>query len=259
MLNTFELKKLNTKDFFVGHCSFLHCSPGHNKGWRTEQRFMLRFVASGTGTFYTEQTKYPLKPGDLFIAHPRQRTLFTADTDDYVDLYLVSLSCSEPFSSLLQKDVIHIPELAPLFQKFMNCQFSNSREWAVYAVTAEMFSHLAQLQMESEKKLDPIADALHLIRNNYDRNLHVEDLAATLGMSRSYFFRLFRKEMGVSPQTYILRYRMNVAKKLLSQENMAVSDVSMQVGYEDVCTFSRLFKKHMGMTPSQYRTQNTAR
>lgn len=259
MLNTFEFKRLGTKDFHVTHCSFLHCSPGHNKGWRTETKYMLRYVASGTGTFFTERAKYPLKPGDLFISQPGSRTLFTADSDNYVDMYLVCISCDPPLSTLLQKDVIHGPDLAPLFRKFMHCQFSKSREWAAYGVTAELFSHLGQLQTEPNQSTDPIADALHMIRNNYDRNLHVEDLATALGMSRSYFFRLFRQHTGISPQAYILKHKMSVAKHLLSQKNLTISNVAWQVGYDDICTFSRMFKKYVGISPTQFRadTQDT--
>lgn len=256
MLNTFSLKRLNTKDFNVTHCSFLHCSPGHNKGWRTDPVYMLRYVVSGTGSFHTKQAAYPLKPGDLFISHPGQRTLFTADPDNYVDIYLICFSCTEPFSSLLQADVLHIPELGPIFQKFMDCQFSNSKEWAVYGVAAEMFSLLGQLTTEPVQNTDPVGDALHLIRSNYDRDLHVEDLAAALGMSRSYFFRLFRQRMGISPQAYILEYKMTVAKRLLAKEKLSISNVAWQVGYDDICTFSRMFKKCVGISPSQFRAEN---
>lgn len=258
MLETFDLKKLPMKDFCVMHCCILHCSPGHNKGSRFTTNHMLRYVISGTGSFHTGRAVLPLKPGDMFISHPGQTTLFTADPTEPVDLYLVRLSCGEPFSSLLRQDVIHAPELKAIFQKFMECQYSNSREWAVYAVAAEMFSFLAQMQITVVHTIDPIDEALHRIRNSFDLDLRVEDLAASLGMSRSYFFRQFRQRMGMSPQAYILRFRMNTAKKLLAENKMSISDVSRQVGYEDTCTFSRLFKKHVGITPSQYRAKKTA-
>ena len=255
MLNTFELKKIYTPGLHIAHCSFLHCSPGHNKGWRTNTSHLLRYVVSGTGKYHTKTNVYSLKPGDLFISHPGQPGLFTADQSDYVDLFLINLQCENPYASLLQKDVIHVPALAPVFEKLMPCQLMPSREWAVYGIVSQIFAHLAQLKIEPSNTSDLIADALQMIRSNYNRNIRVEDVAAALGMSRSYFYRLFRERMGFSPQTYILRCRIANAKRLLKDSDLSIAEISQQIGYDDICTFSRMFKRLTDMSPSQFRAE----
>ena len=59
--------------------------------------------------------------------------------------------------------------------------------------------------------------------------------------------------MKMSPQDFIIYFRMDKAKKLLSDMSMNIGDVSRSVGYEDPLTFSKLFKKNVGVSPNAYR------
>jgi AraC-like DNA-binding protein len=80
----------------------------------------------------------------------------------------------------------------------------------------------------------------------------VEQLASTAALSRSAFFERFSRPVGVAPMEYLLGWRMKVAKELLREGELAVSQVAERVGYSSTSTFSVAFSRHVGPPPSQY-------
>ncbi len=101
-----------------------------------------------------------------------------------------------------------------------------------------------------------VAQALSYIDAHYaDPNLSVREIAAQAGVSGDYLSRQFRLSLGIAAQEYLKRYRFARAMELL-QTGLPVSDVAKQVGFANLCHFSREFKKEMGLTPSKYRAQN---
>ena len=73
-------------------------------------------------------------------------------------------------------------------------------------------------------------------------------------MNLSYMSRIFKRDMGVSPLTYLQSIRVHAAKELLLEPQLTVSAVAEQVGYLSAWTLTRAFKRLEGMTPGQYRS-----
>jgi len=73
------------------------------------------------------------------------------------------------------------------------------------------------------------------------------------GYSRTYFYRIFRKYLGVSPQQFIIDARMRQARSLLTESNYSIAEIAKLCGYNDVYFFSRHFKLQNGMNPSHFR------
>ncbi len=71
-------------------------------------------------------------------------------------------------------------------------------------------------------------------------------------MSVCWFTQLFKRQLGVSPQQYLMNIRISRACELLASGS-GVAEASEAIGYVDALYFSRIFKKHTGQTPSQYR------
>ena len=87
-------------------------------------------------------------------------------------------------------------------------------------------------------------------------NLNIDIIAAQFGIGRTNFYRKVRELMGVSPNDYLRKCRMERAAELLRTTEQPVSDVCAQVGMPDAQYFSRVFKTHFGVTPSAYRENN---
>jgi len=84
----------------------------------------------------------------------------------------------------------------------------------------------------------------------------IEDIAAACGLDRSYFGKLFKREIGQSPQTFLITYRMIKATDMLLQTDLPISEIGQQVGYENQMHFSRAFKKYYGLSPLQWRNSH---
>lgn len=95
---------------------------------------------------------------------------------------------------------------------------------------------------------------IYLEDNLYNYDLTISDIADASNISEVYFRRLFKEKHGISPLQYISDMRIKKAKTLLiGNDEMSISDISIECGYLDVYSFSRTFKNSVGISPSQYK------
>ena len=99
-----------------------------------------------------------------------------------------------------------------------------------------------------------IGRSLAYMRRHYaDPTLTVPRIAAESYMSEVYFRRLFRREMGTSPQKYLVRLRLERAASLIAGGYHTLEEVASLSGYTDYKYFSSEFRRHHGVPPSAYR------
>ena len=72
-------------------------------------------------------------------------------------------------------------------------------------------------------------------------------------MSSTSFYRLFKRELGMSPIEFVLNEKIKCAKQLLKNQTIQINEVCYLSGFEDANYFTRLFKKYEGITPKQYQ------
>ena len=97
---------------------------------------------------------------------------------------------------------------------------------------------------------------VELIQVNLTSKINLKVVAETVGLSMTSLYRLFKKEIGISPVEYIILERIKLAKQLLQDQSMYVKNVSYESGFEDANYFIRAFKMHEGITPKQYQQLN---
>jgi AraC family transcriptional regulator len=78
-------------------------------------------------------------------------------------------------------------------------------------------------------------------------------LAQEVGMSRYHFSRVFKESMGLSPINYIVRQRIERAKKLLTETDLPIADIALQAGFSGQSHFTTFFRKLVGLTPRSFR------
>lgn len=91
------------------------------------------------------------------------------------------------------------------------------------------------------------------IRNNLERNLPVEALAAVAGLSPTHFARAFKNSVGVAPHHYLTQQRVEQAAQLLAGSECSMAEIAQAVGFSDQSHLSRCFTRLTGTTPSAYR------
>lgn len=141
--------------------------------------------------------------------------------------------------------------------KYRNLQFDKK-----VLMDLETFSDLKSYLGEIMKNLENtntlhnteyVTRTLTYIENHYSENCSLERVASEIGLNPEYFSRLFKQNMGQTFSTFLTNYRMEAAKKLLTDTQNSISEIAEKVGYQNLAYFSRVFKKNTGQTPFEYR------
>lgn len=86
-----------------------------------------------------------------------------------------------------------------------------------------------------------------------ESRLSYEQWCARSGLEKTYFYKLFNRETGMTPKQYLLRVKMKKAAALLLETRQSVTAISQLLGYDSVHYFSKQFKSYYAMSPIQYR------
>ena len=97
-----------------------------------------------------------------------------------------------------------------------------------------------------------VLNAIKYIQFNYSHDISIDDVAKSVGVSRSHLYRVFMSNVGKSPIDYLTEYRINEACKLLQGGTLSIAEVAISVGFFDQFYFSRVFKRAKGVPPSKY-------
>ena len=102
----------------------------------------------------------------------------------------------------------------------------------------------------SDSKLLLVTD---YINDNIASEIKLSDLANLAGISQYHFSRLFKKSLGISPNKYLIKQRVERAKSLLKNPELSVTDVALLCGFNSHSHFGQYFRRFTGFTPKQYR------
>lgn len=98
-------------------------------------------------------------------------------------------------------------------------------------------------------KLKPV---LQYIEEHIGDHISAEQLADMIGMSPKYFYSYFKTNIGLTPQNYITRIKMNRAREYLIDRSLTVKEIAYQLGFSDPYTFSKVFKRFNRTSPSRF-------
>jgi transcriptional regulator GlxA family with amidase domain len=98
-----------------------------------------------------------------------------------------------------------------------------------------------------------VRTAQALIEKRLHDSLRVTDLAREVAISPRHFVRRFKAATGSTPVEYMQRMKVEAAKRALENSRTPISEVAVEVGYEDTASFRMLFKRVAGVSPTEYR------
>lgn len=119
----------------------------------------------------------------------------------------------------------------------------------------ERISVIFERQSDEEMLLskETVKKIIEHIDSSYTEDISLSMLSRQFNVSLGYLSALIKKETGTNYSDYVVAKRLNLAKKLLSDESLSIQEIVERVGYKDYFHFNKLFKKHFGVTPSQHR------
>lgn len=93
---------------------------------------------------------------------------------------------------------------------------------------------------------------LEYIEQSYAQEISIESMAAVAGLSTAHFSRLFKKTIGRSPHQFLMSYRIETTKKMLSKHKRTMTHIALSCGFADQVHISRVFKQFQQVTPKKW-------
>lgn len=253
------------------HCGMEDCAPGHYFGPAVRDHFLIHYIRSGKGVFQVGSRRYRLERGQGFLICPDIVTFYQADAEEPWHYSWVGFHGAKAEGYLKQT---RLDQVNPIFayhqdEFFSDClnrmvaasQAAKGREvklkgllYLFLAKLIEIADHDSVFDGTLSKKELYIKDAVEYIRMNYSRKISIAQMARFIGLDRSYLCLLFKELLKVSPQRYLIDFRMAKAGELMKNDALSIGDIARSVGYEDQLQFSKLFRKVRGVSPRQYRS-----
>ena len=237
--------------------------------WKKGRRdYQILYVAAGKAHFWFDGKEEVVKAGNMVLYKPGEIQKYVYYLADKPEVFWVHFTGND-VKKILEYHGIHLDEhvfytgtlteYKTLFRKIIRelqlCRYGYED------YTASLLNEillLASRQQRSESCAPgnihaQVEDAAIYFSENYNEKISIEDYAASLHMSTTWFIRNFKQQVGTSPVQYILSLRMVNAQSLLEQTNYSVGEIAAIVGYDNPLYFSRVFHKEMGVSPMQYR------
>lgn len=254
----------------VDECGIEQGIPGLGYNYEVLKNAVIHYVTKGYGTFKFNCKVFNLKQGDIFILLKGMQVEYVASIDDPWEYYWIGFSGSNANeylnrTSITNSCVANCEENSKIPQIILNmCEISktyNPSRSDDILLLKELYSLLYALIEEFPKPFEYkdkelhtyIQDALNFINSNYMHSITVQEIADYVNLSRSYLYKMFIKNLGISPQRYLINLRMYKATLLLKGTKLPIGEVASSVGYSDSLLFSKTFSKHFSMSPLNYR------
>lgn len=263
-----------TNDLYLVHCGIQKCPPGYTYDHKIPNEYHLHFVLQGTGALIIGDKKYDLKTDDIFLIpkgipiryhanyeNPWQYMWITFD-GEMAKAYLSYAGLSEETPTIHSQ--IPSQVYLPLIQKILDLNqltFFNEirRVGYLYEILSSLIEMQSSLKTSRKKQYDYSIDtyvdyALQYIKLHYE-HITVQDIADYIGINRSYLTSIFKKQLQVSPKEYLMRFKLNIAAKQLTDTTMSIQEIATGIGYDNPLTFSKIFKQEYGISPRHYREE----
>jgi AraC family transcriptional regulator of arabinose operon len=263
----------NSVDLSLSTCGIQNCAPGHWYGPGKREEYLIHFISEGKGIYRVNGETYHLGKGDFFVIYPGTEVFYEADRDepwDYLwvgfrgikaDTYLTyaGLDRTHLIGHYINADFILSCIQEMMLARSLSTYNELKRTSALLRILAALIEEYC---MEHPEQAEDdythrryLEQSLAYVKEHLKETIKVNDIAAYVGIDRSYLTNIFKRTLSLSPQEYIMHYRMNAACMLLKNTDLKVSAIASEVGYEDSLAFSKMFRKCKGVSPSEYRTQ----
>ena len=252
----------------VYNTGYEKCDSNYCWGPALRDHYLIHYISSGHGTYVYGDRSYELHEGDLFLVSPGELVHYRADKDDPWEYCWVGFNGTDArrlvamagFSADAPTRHSETPEETKrLLMAVAEGSGSSAADDAQMVGCLYLFlSHLIRFNEQSSlgnPHQEYVANALRFIQYNYANDIGINDIARYVGISRSQLYRAFLQDFGVSPHTYLQRYRINEACSLLRNPNYSIAEVAGSVGFNDPLYFSRVFKSIKQCPPSAYQRE----
>lgn len=252
--------------------------------WHEEAEFFL--LLEGDILFQVDTDYFPLRAGEaVFIESGDIHAAYVLEQTPCRFCALVfhpDLLASAQFDTIQQNNILPLQEKRQSFPRHITPAIPWQQEllghlermMEAYANTMPGFEAfmkgtllimLSQIAIEGRSvnhsqsdeadntKINRLKKVILYIQDNYQEPIRTRDLSELIPMSEGQFCRFFKAMTRKTPVDYINSYRIRQAADLLQQTERKISDIALEVGFDNVSYFIKVFRKAMNCSPSEFR------
>lgn len=269
MLEKIYINEPNHTDLNMYRCGIEDCEGGHSWGPAVRDHYIIHYVLGGKGIYQVNGITYELAKDDGFLIRPGTVVFYQADGREpwsygwvgfhglKAEAYLKQAGLDErnPLFKYDRDDFLNACLLRMIDTKELSC----GREIRLLGLLYEFLSQLIESadrrlsEKGGDRKEEYIKKAIEFVRMNYSRKTGIAEIAHSIGLDRSYMYSLFNEYLKMSPQEFLISFRIEKACELMGGSGLSISEISRSVGYDDPLVFSKAFKNIKGLSPREYR------
>lgn len=249
--------------------------PHHRVGPKVVDYFLLHHVLSGKGRFRTAEFEGELGPGDSFLIQPGQLNEYVSDEAEPWRYRWVAFAGSQAQALVAAAGLGPLTPVAhtgddrsprerckAIFECFRmrDASASMAASGHLHLLLADLYAAGENGSFQQPARPDSHSDelvrlAIGYLSTQYAEPITIEAMAETLGYNRAYLSRLFKRQVGLSPVTFLTKLRIDHGKRLLRERpELTVEQIASSVGIQDALYFSKQFRRWHGQSPTEYRT-----
>lgn len=259
----------------------LRASSARYYHWHQCVEFL--YISKGYGIVVVDNQHYTARPGRLFIFPPFRLHKVHVDADDKNQYHRTTMHIEHSsviitlhgfprqqaqFSALaasnvpaqiydLSEQADYMEVILEQFDKLDPTEHSTASDVAFMVMQIMSFLP-AQPQLFIPQQQTVASRIMQWVESNYSEKFSLDELAQSIGLSRSYTSRIFRQQTGGSIHEYLLTRRIKKSCDLLRTSPLSIEAIALEVGFIEVTYFITCFKKMMAQTPLQYRKRSRA-
>jgi AraC family transcriptional regulator len=150
------------------------------------------------------------------------------------------------------KKPVNIFELAGAIENILKVKRLSKEQRDAFTLT-ERNDIVEILKSTTSDMPSNILNAIRYIEMHITSEIFIDDIAKVAKLSKFHFCRIFKKAIGMSPMKFVIFMRIQKSKELLRMNDITISKVSAEVGFNDISNFNRYFKQFTNVTPSGYK------
>jgi transcriptional regulator GlxA family with amidase domain len=203
-----------------------------------------------------------------FVIPPGVETTYIADEDEPWEYYWIGIHGIEAKDILKQADLtnskpvvnlVNYERVFSLLESLIICEKRKAE--SKYFLMGYLYQIIGVLVEENNKEIiskasnndELVKSFIRYVEEDYASKIKVSYFTEKVKIERTNFTKIFKKHMDITPQNFIINFRLNKSLVLLKNMNLNILEVSSMVGFNDYKHFLKSFKKKYGVTPKAYR------
>jgi AraC-like DNA-binding protein len=226
------------------------------------------YMIEGSTKTIVDSTEYIICTGDVLIVFPNKIHQYQKIDNEYYFASIFSPELCPEFKNIFKNKVPVSPviknasenkKIFPLIKDIVDTNMERAPFYdtiikGYYLILLSELFQMTQFEEAVSSDGNTIKDILNYCSKNYTLDLQLDTISKALHISKYYISHLFSEKLQMGFNEYIGMLRISDACKLLTSQDMSITEVAYSVGFNSTRSFNRLFLKYTGMTPRQYKS-----